>query len=299
MGFFCLWYDTYINNMIIDIFLPLSLIFIMFTLGIGLAPVDFTNLLNNPKAFFVGIVNQMIILPLVAFIIISLMGITKEIAVGMMILASCPGGVTSNIITKLAKGDTALSISYTAVISLVTIVTLPLITGISMQYFMGSEAPPINLISLGLTMFIITAIPVAIGLLVRLKSKKFADRFETTATSISTVLFIIIIIGSLASEWQTFINNLILLGPAIMLLIGVMLIIGYNTSNWFKMSNKQSLTVAIESGIQNGTVGITIGNIIINPETGLSILSIPSGVYGVLMYFICLPFVFWYIKREN
>jgi len=136
-------------------------------------------------------------------------------------------------------------------------------------------------------------------LLVRLKSKKFADRFETTATSISTVLFIIIIIGSLASEWQTFINNLILLGPAIMLLIGVMLIIGYNTSNWFKMSNKQSLTVAIESGIQNGTVGITIGNIIINPETGLSILSIPSGVYGVLMYFICLPFVFWYIKREN
>ncbi len=285
--------------MIIDIFLPLSLIFIMFTLGLGLAPDDFTNLLSNPKSFFIGIMNQMIILPLVAFIIISSMGISKEIAVGMMILASCPGGVTSNIITKLAKGDTALSISYTAVISLVTIVTLPLITGISMQYFMGSEAPPINLISLGLTMFIITAIPVAIGLLVRLKSKKFADRFETTATSISTVLFIIIIIGSLASEWQTFINNLILLGPAIMLLIGVMLIIGYNTSNWFKMSNKQSLTVAIESGIQNGTVGITIGNIIINPETGLSILSIPSGVYGVLMYFICLPFVFWYIKREN
>jgi len=283
--------------MIIDIFLPLSLIFIMFTLGLGLTPDDFTNLLNNPKAFFIGIMNQMIILPLVAFIIISLVGITKEIAVGMMILASCPGGVTSNIITKLAKGDTALSISYTAVISLLTIVTLPLITGISMQHFMGAEAPPINLVSLGLTMFLVTAIPVAIGLLVRLKSKNFADRFESTATSISTVLFIIIIIGALASEWQTFINNLSLLGPAIILLIGAMLIIGYNTSNWFKMSNKQSLTVAIESGIQNGTVGITIGNLIINPETGLSILSIPSGVYGILMYFICLPFVFWYIKR--
>ena len=283
--------------MIIDIFLPLSLIFIMFTLGLGLTPDDFTNLLNNPKAFFIGIMNQMIILPLVAFIIISLVGITKEIAVGMMILASCPGGVTSNIITKLAKGDTALSISYTAVISLLTIVTLPLITGISMQHFMGAEAPPINLVSLGLTMFLVTAIPVAIGLLVRLKSKNFADRFESTATSISIVLFIIIIIGALAREWQTFINYLSLLGPAIMLLIGAMLIIGYNTSNWFKMSNKQSLTVAIESGIQNGTVGITIGNLIINPETGLSILSIPSGVYGILMYFICLPFVFWYIKR--
>ena len=102
--------------MIIDIFLPLSLIFIMFTLGLGLTSNDFINLIYNPKAFFVGLMNQVIILPLVAFMIISLMGITKEIAVGMMILASCPGGVTSNIITRLAKGDTALSISYTAVI---------------------------------------------------------------------------------------------------------------------------------------------------------------------------------------
>ncbi len=288
---------VYINYMIIDIFLPLSLIFIMFTLGLGLIPDDFMNLLSNPKAFFIGIMNQMIVLPLVAFIIISMLGITKEIAVGMMILASCPGGVTSNIITKLAKGDTALSISYTAVISLLTIITLPLITGISMQHFMGTETPPINLVSLGFTMFLVTAIPVAIGLLVRFKSKNFADTFETTATSISTILFIIIIIGSLASEWKTFINHLSLLGPAIIFLIVSMLIIGYNTSNWFKMSNKQSLTVAIESGIQNGTVGITIGNFIINPETGLSILSIPSGVYGILMYFICLPFVFWYTKR--
>ena len=283
--------------MIIDIFLPISLIFIMFTLGLGLAPKDFTNLLSNPKAFFIGIMNQMIILPLVAFIIISLMGIKKEIAVGMMLLASCPGGVTSNIITKLAKGDTALSISYTAVNSLLTIVTLPLITGISIQYFMGAEAPPINLLSLGLTMFLVTAIPVAIGLVVRLKSKNFVDRFESTAANISTVLFIIIIIGALASEWKTFINNLGMLGPAIILLIIAMLLIGYNTSNWFKMSNKQSMTVAIESGIQNGTVGITIGNLIINPKTGLSILSIPSGVYGILMYFICIPFVFWYIKK--
>ncbi len=285
--------------MIIDIFLPLSLIFIMFTLGIGLTSNDFTNLLHNPKAFFIGIINQMIILPIVAFIIILLMGITKEIAVGIMILASCPGGVTSNIITKLAKGDTALSISYTAVISLFTIITLPMVTVLSMNHFMGIEAPPLNLISLGFTMFFVTAIPVGVGLLVRVKNKSFADNFEIIATKISTILFIIIIIGALASEWKTFIDNLYQIGPAIILLIISMLIIGYKTSNWFKMNNQQSVTVAIESGIQNGTVGITIGNIIINPETGLSILSIPSGVYGVLMYFICLPFVFWYIKRIN
>ena len=285
--------------MIIDIFLPLSLVFIMFTLGLGLTPNDFVNLLRKPKAFFVGIINQMILLPITAFIIVSLMGITKEIAVGMMILASCPGGVTSNMITKLAKGDTALSISYTAVISVLTIITLPIITGFSMGHFMGAEAPPMNLVSLGLTMFLITALPVVIGLIVRSKNRPFADSFEITATKISTILFIIIIIGALLSEWNTFINNLTALGPAIILLMVVMITIGYNSSNWLKMNGPQAVTVAIESGIQNATVGITIGNLIINPETGLSILSIPSGVYGILMYVICLPFVFWYLKNHK
>ena len=285
--------------MIIDIFLPLSLVFIMFTLGLGLTSSDFINLIKKPKSFFVGITNQMVMLPLVAFIIISLAGITKEIAVGMMILASCPGGVTSNMITKLAKGDTALSISYTAVISILTIFTLPLITGLSMNHFMGAEAPPLNLLSLGLTMFCITAVPVGIGMVVRSKNTPYADMFEVTATKISTLLFIIIILGALASEWDTFTNNFLQLGPAIVLLIIAMLTIAYTSSTWFKMSNNQSITVAIESGIQNGTVGITVGNLIINPESGLSILSIPSGVYSILMYFICLPFVFWYIRKKS
>ncbi len=253
----------------------------MFTLGLGLTSRDFTNLFQNPKAFFIGIANQMIILPIVAFSIILLMGLTEEIAVGIMILASCPGGVTSNIITKLAKGDIALSISYTAVISLLTIITLPMVIILSMKHFMGTEAPPLNLMSLCLTMFFVTAIPVGIGLLIRAKNNIFADKFEIIATKISTILFVVIILGALASEWQTFINNISQIGPAIIMLIICMLIIGYKTSNWFKMNNQQSVTVAIESGIQNGTVGITIGNIIINPETGLSILSIPSGVYGV------------------
>ena len=285
--------------MIIDIFLPLSLVFIMFTLGLGLTSSDFINLIKKPKSFFVGITNQMVMLPLVAFIIISLAGITKEIAVGMMILASCPGGVTSNIITKLAKGDTALSISYTAVISILAIFTLPLIIGLSMNHFMGAEAPPLNILSLGLTMFCITAVPVGIGMVVRSKNTPYADMFEVTATKISTLLFVIIILGALASEWDTFTNNFLQLGPAIVLLIIAMLTIAYTSSTWFKMSNNQSITVAIESGIQNGTVGITVGNLIINPESGLSILSIPSGVYSILMYFICLPFVFWYIRKKS
>ena len=283
--------------MIIDIFLPASLIFIMLTLGLGLELSDFTNLVRKPRSFFVGLTNQILLLPLVTYIIILVFGITKEAAVGMMILACCPGGVTSNIITKLAKGDTALSISYTAFNSILAIVTLPLIVGFSMKSFMGQEAPDVNILSLGLTMFFITAVPVGIGLLIREKNKYYADKFEPKASKISTILFAIIILGALLSEWETFINNFVLLGPAIVLLILTMLIIAYKSSKLFKMSDKQSITVAIESAMQNGTVGITVGNLIINPESGLSILSIPSGVYSILMYLICLPFVFWFLKR--
>ena len=283
--------------MIIDVFLPISLVFIMFTLGLGLTLNDFTNLIYTPKAFFVGIINQMILLPIIAFFIISLMGITEEMAVGMMILASCPGGVTSNIVTKLAKGDTALSISFTAVVSIITILTLPLITGYSMKHFMGADTPQLNLLFLGLTMFLITAIPVGVGMVVRSKLRINIDLFESAATNISTFLFVIIILGALLSEWNIFINNLSSLGAGMVLLIITMITISYISSKWFKLKNQQAVTVAIESGIQNGTVGITIGNIILNPDTGLSLLSVPSGVYSILMYFVSLPFVFWYIRR--
>tara|TARA_B100000678_G_scaffold101478_1_gene84711 strand:+ start:280 stop:1140 length:861 start_codon:yes stop_codon:yes gene_type:complete len=285
--------------MIIDIFLPASLIFIMLSLGLGLELSDFTNLVRKPRSFFVGLTNQILLLPIVTYIVILVFGITKEAAVGMMILACCPGGVTSNIITKLAKGDTALSISYTAFNSILAIITLPLIVGFSMKSFMGLEAPDVNILSLGLTMFFITAVPVGIGLLIREKNKYYADKFEPKASKISTILFAIIILGALLSEWDTFINNFVLLGPAIVLLILAMLIIAYKSSKLFKMSDKQSITVAIESAMQNGTVGITVGNLIINPESGLSILSIPSGVYSILMYLICLPFVYWFLKRTT
>jgi BASS family bile acid:Na+ symporter len=285
--------------MIIDIFLPLSLVFIMFTLGLGLTVSDFTTIIREPKAFGVGILNQMIILPIVAFIIVSLSGLTEEMAVGMMILACCPGGVTSNMITKLGKGDTALSISYTAMMSIATVITLPLITGFSMQHFMGADAPPINILTLGMTMCLITALPVGLGLLLNTIYKRFSESFEPKASKISTVLFVVIVAGALASEWEAFITNVSTLGPAIVALIITMLFIGYNSAQWFKMSSKRAVTIAIESGIQNATIGITICNIIMNQDTGLSPLSLPSGVYGILMYLVCLPFVYWYVIRNK
>jgi bile acid:Na+ symporter, BASS family len=282
--------------MIIDIILPLSLVFIMFSLGLGLTKDDFKNVAKQPKVLAVGLINQMVLLPLAAFGLIYLFGITKEMAVGMMILACSPGGVTSNIITKLAKGDTALSISYTAVVSVASVFTLPIITGFSISHFMGAEAPPINVLSLGIIMFIITAVPVGIGLIVHHKASDFTHRFEPKASKISALLFVIIVIAALTSEWDAFVNNVTALGPGIVSLIIVMLLVGYGSAHLFKMTEGQSVSVAIATGIQNATVGITVGNIIMPTSEGLSILSLPSGVYGILMYLVVLPIVFAYVK---
>jgi BASS family bile acid:Na+ symporter len=241
----------------------------------------------------------MIILPAITFMIINLFGLIEEMAVGMMIIACCPGGVTSNMITKLARGDTALSISYTAVMSIATVITLPFITGFSIAHFMGADAPPMNILSLGITMCFITALPVGLGLLLNTKCKRFSESFEPKASKISTVLFMVIVVGALASEWDTFIANVGTLGPSITILILAMLFMGYNSAQWFKMNSKRAVTIAIESGIQNATIGITVGNIIMNQDAGLSPLSLPSGVYGILMYLVCLPFVFWFIRKNR
>ena len=167
--------------MIIDIFLPLSLVFIMFTLGLGLTIQDFKNIIKQPKALLLGLTNQMILLPIITFFILYIIELPSELAVGMMILACCPGGVTSNMLTKLAKGDTALSISYTALVSIITVFTLPIIVGFSMQYFMGESAPEINILSLGLTMFFITSVPVSIGLYLNTKFHQAVKSFTIKA----------------------------------------------------------------------------------------------------------------------
>lgn len=283
--------------MIIDILLPLSLIFIMFTLGTGLTVQNFQHIINQPKALILGLVNQMIFLPLITFIILSFVSLPMEMAVGMMILACCPGGVTSNMLARFAKGDIALSISLTAIVSIATVFTLPLVVGFSMQHFMGSNAPSINIFSLGVTMFCITSVPVCIGLYLNTKHHTFTSYFSPIANKISNVLFVIIIIGALSSEWEAFINNLNSLGPAIIILILLMLLIGYGSSSLFKLNKEKSITIAIESGIQNATVGITIGNLILNYETGLSILSLPSGVYGILMYLVCMPILLLVFRK--
>ncbi len=293
--------------MVISVLLPLSLVFIMFSLGLGLTINDFKNILKKPKAFWIGFVNQMIILPIAGLFVIYVFSLKDEIAIGMMILACCPGGVTSNILTKIAKGDTALSISYTAVASITTVITLPLFLGFSMK-LLGSESQDINILSTGLKMFFLTAGPVSIGLYVNSRYNKFSKLFSSTANKVSAILFVIIVLFALTKNWSTFVENLSSLGPAIILLIAIMLFVGFNSSKLFGLNKKQGITVAIESGIQNATVGVTVGNLLFEPPLSVtlgvitrdtfSVASLPSALYGILMYLVCLPFVYWLIKKQ-
>ncbi len=293
--------------MVISVLLPLSLVFIMFSLGLGLTINDFKNILKKPKAFWIGFVNQMIILPIAGLFVIYVFSLKDEIAIGMMILACCPGGVTSNILTKIARGDTALSISYTAVASITTVITLPLVLGFSMK-LLGSESQDINILSTGLKMFFLTAGPVSIGLYINSRYNKFSKLFSSTANKVSAILFVIIVLLALTKNWSTFVENLSSLGPAIILLIAIMLFVGFNSSKLFGLNKKQGITVAIESGIQNATVGVTVGNLLFEPPLSVtlgvitrdtfSVASLPSALYGILMYLVCLPFVYWLIKKQ-
>ena len=283
------------SNVIVDVILPVSLAFIMFSLGIGLTMEDFSLIFREPKAFGVGIVNQMIVLPLMGFAVATAAGLEGELAVGLIILACCPGGVTSNIITKLAKGDTALSISYTAVVSVVTVISLPIVVGLSMDHFMDGANADFEVLGLGLQMFMLTALPVAIGMGVRSYSPDRADAMEGGISKAAAGLVVIIVLAAIASEWDTLMENIGTLGPAVVGLNVIMLTIGYQSAKMLDLEAVRATTVAIESGIQNASVGITVGGLIMAPAAGetLSTLSLPSGVYWVLLYLVTDPFFFW------
>lgn len=277
--------------MLLDVFLPLSLAFIMFSLGIGLTVSDFTRVAKVPKPFLVGAVAQILLLPIVAFVLLMIFPLSPELAVGIMILSFCPGGVTSNIITKLAGGTLALSISLTAVVSLVSVITVPILIAWSTGYFMGSAAPEINVTALGISMFIITAVPVALGVATRHFATGFADKSELLISRIATVLFVVIVIGALAANWSLFVENVVILGPLLVLMGVILFLVGFGAARLMGLNAGDRIAISVEAGIQNSTLGITVGSLIAAQATSLPPFSLPSGVYGILMYAIAVPMV--------
>ena len=281
-------------DVLISVVLPLGLAFIMFTLGVGLTPADFARVGQRPLAFFIGALNQSILLPLVTFICVLAFGIRAEMAVGFMILAACPGGVTSNVISKLAKGDVALSVSLTAVISLASVGTVPLLLGLSMGYFMGDAAPEIDITKTAVTMFALTVVPVTLGLGARAIAPAAMTRAEPKLSAVATILFAVIVLAALAANWALFVENIVVIGPALLVLLAALTTIGFVVPRLLGRSVTEAKTISVETGVQNSTLGIAVAAIIVGGEGGFTAYALPSAVYGILMYLIILPVVLKY-----
>ncbi|MEP1207441.1 MAG: bile acid:sodium symporter family protein [Rhizobiaceae bacterium] len=285
-------------GILVSVVLPLALAFIMFSLGLGLTVADFQRVALRPKAFFTGAVSQMLIVPFIALVLIVVFSPPAELAVGIMILSFCPGGVTSNIISKFARGDVALSVSLTAVISLVTILTVPFLVALSIQMLMGSDAPNITITSLAFSVFLITTLPVAIGVAIRHYATDFAMRYLPWASNISTALFGIIVVAALASNWSLFVENLAVLGPILVVLNILLIILGISLAVAVGLSPGEVKTIAVETGIQNGTLGIALGAIVGAQATGFSAYALPSAVYGITMLLVTVPIVMWLRSKQ-
>lgn len=285
-------------DILINVILPISLAIIMLSLGIGLTAADFARVFKRPKAFGIGAIAQVVLVPVTAYLLARAFALEAELAVGLMLLALSPGGVTSNMISKLARGDVALSVSLTAVVSLLSILTVPILAAWSVTLFMGTEGPAVSVASLALAMFLISTLPVLIGVAVRHFAPQFALRVEPILSTLATVLFVIIVVAALIGNWSLFVENVTTLGPALISLNLILMVLGLGLALLAGLAMFSAKTVSIEAGIQNATLGITLAALISGQsEGGFSTMALPSAVYGITMYLVALPFVAWFRGR--
>ncbi|MGB5931250.1 MAG: bile acid:sodium symporter family protein, partial [Cyclobacteriaceae bacterium] len=270
------------SKILTAVFLPLALAIIMLGMGLSLVPADFKRIVVYPKAVMAGLVAQLVLLPVIAFVLVQAWGLQAELAVGIMILAACPGGATSNLIAHLAKGDTALSITLTAFSSILAVFTIPLIVNFAIVEFMpAGQEQPLDVLKTVLSVVAVTLVPVTIGMVIRARAKGFALRMDKPVRVMSAVLLIAIILAAILKERENVLGFFVQAGPVALSLNVVMLSLGYLGSRLLSLSSRQSTTIAIETGIQNGTLGIAIAATII----GNTEMSIPPAIYSLIMFF--------------
>ena len=276
-------------SIVTDIFLPIALAFIMFALGLGLTGADFLRVLKQPKDFFVGAISQIILLPVIAFILVKIWPISPELAIGVMIIAAAPGGVTSNILTSFARGDVALSISLTAIISLLSVITVPFIIVTSLG-FLGSEivAQNISLTNMAISMFLIVTVPVIIGIIFRRFASNAAIKFEPIAKKISIILFVIVLLGAILAEKDNIVSYFADAGLITLALNVIMMIVAFYVAKLLGTGNAQKKCIAIECGLQNGTLAIFVGTTLF----GGGAFVIPAATYSLIMFATSLVFAF-------
>ena len=276
-------------GIITDIFLPLALAFIMFSLGLGLTGADFTRVAKQPKDFFIGLICQIILLPIIAFLLVKLWPISPELALGVMIIAAAPGGVTSNILTSFAKGDVALSISLTAIISLLSVITVPFIVITSLG-LLGLEniSKDFSLISMAISMFLIVVVPTLLGMILRKFLIDITIKLEPISKKISLVLFIIVLIGAILREKDNILSYFADAGLVTLILNIIMMILAFFVAQLLGTGIEQKKCISIECGLQNGTLAIFVGSTLF----GGGVYIIPAATYSLIMFLTSLIFVF-------
>ena len=276
-------------GIVIDVFLPLALAFIMFALGLGLTGNDFLRVAKQPRDFFVGAFSQIILLPIIAFILVKIWPIAPELAIGVMIIAAAPGGVTSNLLTSFAKGDVALSVSLTAIISLLSVITIPFIVLTSVGLLADSSiTQDISLIGMARDMFLIVTVPVILGMLFRRFASAIALTFEPIAKKISTVLFVLVLLGAIAAERENVVSYFAQAGLITLVLNVVMMVVAYFVAQSLASGTKQKKSITIECGLQNGTLAIFVATSIF----GGGMYVIPAATYSLIMFATSLIFIY-------
>ena len=267
---------------------PIALALLMLGLGASLTVSDFLRVIKNPKDFFIGFVCQLFILPLVAYLLVIFLKVPVELALGVMLIAAAPGGVTSNILTKFANGDVALSISLTAIMSLISIVWVPFIVLQSIELFnINYVAKEISMIGISLKMFFVVTIPVILGMIIRHFANNFIINNIKTIQRLSIGIFIIVFAAIYIEEWDKIIKFLTTAGIIALVLNITMMIIGFYVAKFFASGIAQQKCISLECGLQNGTLAVFVGTQLFDDITYM----IPTAAYALIMMTTSVIFV--------
>ena len=266
---------------------PICLAIIMFGLGLGLTAQDFLRVVKNPKDFLIGFLSQVILLPIVAIILISLISLPVEIAMGVMVIAAAPGGVTSNILTKFADGDVALSVTLTAVVSLLSIIIVPLIVFNSANYLGIEIVKEISMLNIALKMFFVVTVPVLFGMIVRSLMTDFIISKTLLVQRLSVILFLIVFISIWVEEWDRIISFITRAGLIAFILNITMIFAGYYIAKFWASGIAQRKCISLECGLQNGTLAVFVATQLFDDI----VFMVPTAAYALIMFVTSIIFV--------
>ena len=266
---------------------PICLAIIMFGLGLGLTAQDFLRVVKNPKDFLIGFLSQVILLPIVATILISLISLPVEIAMGVMVIAAAPGGVTSNILTKFADGDVALSVTLTAVVSLLSIIIVPLIVFNSANYLGIEIVKEISMLNIALKMFFVVTVPVLFGMIVRSLMTNFIISKTLLVQRLSVILFLIVFISIWVEEWDRIISFITRAGLITFILNITMIFAGYYIAKFWASGIAQRKCISLECGLQNGTLAVFVATQLFDDI----LFMVPTAAYALIMFVTSIIFV--------